>query len=138
VTDVDPYAPTPTAPPQPAPVDTAAVLGGSATQVIVYANDHPEHAGDLLDAEQEGKARATLVPHLERIYNEYHDRQDPTGATRVATLVEAGTVDDVLGFVGLYPDSAQAALDAEQAKDEPRSTLVRRLEAVLGGDSEGE
>lgn len=46
--------------------------------------------------------------------------------------VPDGTVDQVLGWVGDEPELAAAALAAEQAKPEPRVTLVRALEAIAG------
>lgn len=41
-----------------------------------------------------------------------------------------GTVQTVLDQVGDDPVAAQAALEAEQAKDNPRVTLVAKLEAI--------
>jgi hypothetical protein len=49
--------------------------------------------------------------------------------------VPDGTVQDVKDWVGDDPDRAQAALAAENEKDEPRVTLVDWLEKH-GGDSE--
>ncbi|NHA02030.1 hypothetical protein G5V59_26945 [Nocardioides sp. W3-2-3] len=40
-------------------------------------------------------------------------------------------VEDVLASVGNDADKAQAALDAEKAKDKPRSTLVAKLENIV-------
>lgn len=45
-----------------------------------------------------------------------------------------GTIDEVLERVGEDHELAQAALDAEQAKDEPRKTLIGRLEKVLAAE----
>lgn len=42
-----------------------------------------------------------------------------------------GTVADVLDWVGDDPVRAQAALDAEKAKDAPRSTLMASLEKLV-------
>ena len=41
------------------------------------------------------------------------------------------SVDSILGEVGDDKAKAQAALDAENAKEKPRKTLVSKLEAVL-------
>lgn len=41
-----------------------------------------------------------------------------------------GTVEEVLDRVGDDPAAAQAALDAEQAKEKPRATLVEKLQAI--------
>lgn len=48
-----------------------------------------------------------------------------------------GTAQDVLAWVGDDPDRAGEALAAEQAKDKPRSTLVKQLEK-LAGSAEGD
>jgi hypothetical protein len=40
--------------------------------------------------------------------------------------------DDVLAWVGEDPERASEALAAEQAKDKPRSTLVKQLEKLAG------
>ena len=41
----------------------------------------------------------------------------------------AGTIEEVLDRVGDDPDQAREALEAERAKQSPRSTLVEQLEA---------
>lgn len=48
-----------------------------------------------------------------------------------ATLID-GNKDEVLERVGGNPALAQAALDAENAKDKPRKGVVERLQAVAG------
>lgn len=40
------------------------------------------------------------------------------------------SADDVMAWVGEDPDRAEEALEAEQAKDKPRSTLVKKLEKL--------
>jgi hypothetical protein len=45
-----------------------------------------------------------------------------------------GTAADVLAWVGDNPERAKQALDAEQAKDKPRSTLVKQLEKLAEQD----
>jgi hypothetical protein len=42
--------------------------------------------------------------------------------------------DDVLAWVGDDPERAEEALEAEQAKDKPRSTLVKQLEKLAEQD----
>lgn len=42
------------------------------------------------------------------------------------------TAADVLRWVGEDPERAAEALEAEQAKDKPRSTLVKQLEKLAG------
>lgn len=46
------------------------------------------------------------------------------------------TAADVLGWVGDDPDRAEEALAAENAKDKPRSTLVKQLERIAGDGEE--
>lgn len=46
-----------------------------------------------------------------------------------------GTVPEVEDRVGDDPALAQAALDAERAKDKPRTGLVETLERIAGGGS---
>lgn len=46
-----------------------------------------------------------------------------------------GVAKDVLAWVGDDPDRADEALEAEQAKDSPRSTLVKALQKIA--DAEG-
>jgi len=41
-----------------------------------------------------------------------------------------GTIDDLMAWVNDDPERATAALAAEQAKDKPRSTVVKRLAAL--------
>jgi hypothetical protein len=45
-----------------------------------------------------------------------------------------GTAQAVLAWVGEDPDRAAEALAAEQAKDKPRSTLVKQLEKLADSD----
>jgi hypothetical protein len=46
---------------------------------------------------------------------------------------EGGSVAAVLAWVGDDPDRARHALDAEHGREQPRSTVVRPLEQLLGG-----
>jgi hypothetical protein len=57
-------------------------------------------------------------------------------AEQAAESTEGGTVAEVLAAVGDDPTAARAALDAEQAKDHPRSTLVARLEQIADSDAD--
>jgi hypothetical protein len=43
-----------------------------------------------------------------------------------------GTIDDLMAWVGEDKDRAGRALEAEQAKDKPRSTVVKRLASLVG------
>jgi hypothetical protein len=58
---------------------------------------------------------------------------DATDATDAGTVVPVdGTAAEVVAWAGDDPVRLRQALDAEQAKDQPRSTLVARLSASLG------
>lgn len=50
--------------------------------------------------------------------------------------VPAGTVDDVLAWVGGDPARAAAALEAETSAPSPRSSLVGRLSALIPGSDQ--
>jgi hypothetical protein len=71
-----------------------------------------DEARALLEAPQEGSAPPADAPPAE--------------------LDIDGTAADVLAWVGDDPDRAEEALEAEQAKDKPRSTLVKQLEKLAG------
>lgn len=45
-----------------------------------------------------------------------------------------GTIDDLMTWVGEDKDRAVQALDAEKAKDKPRSTVIKRLMVLTGED----
>lgn len=49
-----------------------------------------------------------------------------------------GNIDEVMDRVDGDPDKAREALEAEQAKSDPRSTLVEQLQAVIDGDGADE
>lgn len=44
-----------------------------------------------------------------------------------------GTIEDVLAWVSADPARADVALERENARDKPRSTLVEQLEAITSG-----
>lgn len=72
------------------------------------------------------EARALLEPTPDE--SEREPEEPP------AELDIDGTAADVLAWVGEDPDRADEALAAEQAKDKPRSTLVKQLEKLAGSD----
>lgn len=53
-----------------------------------------------------------------------------------AELDIEATAADILAWVGEAPERAAEALDAELAKDKPRSTLVKQLEKLADSDGE--
>lgn len=58
---------------------------------------------------------------------------NPNDETDAGTVVPVdGTAAEIVAWAGDDPVRLRQALDAEQAKDQPRSTLVARLSASLG------
>jgi hypothetical protein len=53
-----------------------------------------------------------------------------------AELDIEATAADILAWVGEDPERAAEALDAELAKEKPRSTLVKQLEKLADSDGE--
>lgn len=62
----------------------------------------------------------------------YVDESTVTAPEATADVARP-TIDRIMGDVGEDVDLAQAALDEENARDEPRATLVRRLEKIIDG-----
>lgn len=56
--------------------------------------------------------------------------EEDEGGGGVASLAEASTAADVLEWVGEDADRAREALNAEQAADKPRSTLLKQLAKI--------
>lgn len=52
--------------------------------------------------------------------------------TRVTAATLAGTAAEVLAAVGSDSAAARRYLDAEQASESPRSTLIAKLERIAG------
>ena len=61
------------------------------------------------------------------------DTSESSDATDDALDIN-GTAAQVIDWVGDDPARAREALEAEQAKDKPRSTLVKKLEELAGGE----
>lgn len=104
---------------------------------------HPLKEGDEVDGELaaylvsthspveplDDDARALLEPPAEE--------QDSGGPEEPpAELDIDATAKEVLAWVGDDPERAAEALAAEQAKDSPRSTLVKQLEKLAAADGE--
>lgn len=60
----------------------------------------------------------------------------PRPASGVKTADGDDTVSGILAAVGDDPAKAQAALDAEQARSKPRTTLVQALTTTIEGGSQ--
>jgi hypothetical protein len=63
-------------------------------------------------------------------------QEEPESPASPVDLDIDGTAADVLSWVGEDPGRAAEALAAEQAKDKPRSTLVKQLEKLAADDGE--
>ena len=90
----------------------------SVADVQAYANEHPDQAGDLYDAEVAGKNRATLVSFLEGMMP-----FDP-GEYSVA---------DVIAYAEENPDEVEEIMEAER-EGKGRVTLLTHLESLVNGD----
>lgn len=64
------------------------------------------------------------------------DAAYPPGATPLDPVpgVPGGTIPDVLDWVGADPSRAQAALDAEEQRDRPRTSLLDTLQKIVDVD----
>jgi hypothetical protein len=84
------------------------------------AANGPEGAVEILEADPEPEPvpEEPLAP-----------AEDPDGDGGDGPPVD-GTIDDLMTWVDGDPDRAGEALAAEQAKDKPRSTVVKRLTAL--------
>ena len=56
---------------------------------------------------------------------------NPEGEPPAEEEEEPSRVDDIVAAVGDDKEAARAALEKEQATDSPRSTLVKKLEAII-------
>lgn len=95
------------------------LLGDLARHLL---ENQPEGTVEVLEADPEPVA-APIAPPLE-------DDADP-GADPDGPPVE-GTIDTLMTWVGDDPARAAQALAAEQAKDKPRATVVKRLGGLTG------
>ena len=86
----------------------------SVADVEEYAEEHPDSAQELLDAEVAGKNRPTLVAYLESLIP-----FDPGDYS----------IPDVLNYARANPDQLEDIIAAEEA-GKARTTLLSQLEAV--------
>lgn len=85
------------------------------------------HRGDEL-ADDHPVVKAS--PHLFRGGSGVEQATAAPGERRDAQVPKHETAEQVLERVGDDPDKAKAELEAEQAKDKPRKTLVADLERI--------
>ena len=69
-----------------------------------------------------------------RIYPTAPKEQAPVEETSDSTVVPTGTITELTAWVGDDLGRAEAALEAEKAKDKPRVTLVEYLEDKVSGE----
>lgn len=87
------------------------------------AENTPEGSVEILEADSEPK-QAPPAPDAEP--------DTPIGSPEELNV--EGTAAYVLAWVGDDPERAADALAAEQARDKPRSTLVKQLQKLVGSD----
>jgi hypothetical protein len=87
------------------------------------ADNTPEGTVEILEDDREQVREAEALPAPAEPVAE----PGPVGGDEPPA---EGTIDDLMRWVDGDPDRAAQALAAEQAKDKPRSTVVRRLAAL--------
>ena len=95
-----------------------------------FADNAPEGSVEVLEADPEPPAPKEPGDGGE-------GGQDPNGSGKGAGDGEPpvdGTIDALMAWVNGDKDRAARALEAEQAKDKPRSTVVKRLSALVGDE----
>lgn len=89
---------------------------------------HHEDLADGRVVEPGGRAENVdlTLPHNQRLLDESRI------IVETSEPAPTGTVEDILAAVGDDSEKARAALEVEKAAAKPRSTLVDRLEAIVG------
>lgn len=98
-----------------------------------YDGDLARHLADNTTKDTVEVIEADPEPKVQPEPQEPADGPEDPGAGGDEPPVD-GTIDDLMAWVDGDPDRAAQALAAEQAKDKPRSTVVKRLAALA--DSE--
>lgn len=94
------------------------------------ADNAPKGAVEVLEADPEpAKSEPAAGPKSESA----DDPESGDGPEGVGPPVE-GTIDDLMKWVGDDKARASEALASEQAKDKPRSTVVKRLTSLAGDE----
>jgi hypothetical protein len=87
------------------------------------AANAPEGAVKVTEADPEPEPEPEMPPEAPKVSN-------PGGNEPPVD----GTIDDLMAWVNDDRERAAAALAAEQAKDKPRSTVVKRLTAMADAE----
>lgn len=92
------------------------------------ADNGPDESVEVLEADPEPEVEVEEEEEPDEDPNEDPETEEPEPADE--PLPADGTATDVLSWVGDDPERAAEALAVEQAKDKPRSTLVKQLEKL--------
>lgn len=97
-------------------------VNGSADDVLDWVGHDQERAARAIGAETErDEPREDLLERLRQIHQPGSADAYPDG----------GSAEDIKAWVGEDPERAQTALDAEEQRDKPRSTLTAHLKKLL-------
>lgn len=92
---------------------------------------------DLVEGQEvSGSLAAMLLKRAPGRVQPLDQPQQGTAPEPPAGLDIAATANEVLAWVGEDPSRAAEALAAEQARDKPRSTLLKALEKLAGAGDE--
>ena len=86
-----------------------------------FADNAPEGSVEVVEADPEPAPERPKKP------------ESPAAPASDEPPVD-GTIDDLMAWVDGDAERAAQALEAEQAKDKPRSTVVKRLSALAGAE----
>jgi hypothetical protein len=92
------------------------------------ADNGPGESVEVLEADPEPEPEVEEEPDEDPEDDRDDDPEDPESAN--IPFPAEGTAAEALAWVGDDTARAAVALDAEQAKDKPRSTLVKQLEKL--------
>lgn len=98
-----------------------------------FTDNAPAGCIDVIEADPQPQPEPGHPPAPEPAAG---DEQTEPGAAGGDQPPVDGTIDQLMAWVGGDPERAGKALAAEQAKDKPRSTVVKRLSALADGDEE--
>lgn len=93
------------------------------------------------DFEQNGDENVKMVRSKRDVYDVDAPKQEastPIVSAENPDAVPAGTVKEILTWVGEDPERAQKALDEETANEKPRKGLVESLSELIDAEAEEE
>lgn len=92
-----------------------------------FTDNAPEGSIEVLEHDPEPEAQPDTPPATEPDNQQMADSGEPP---------VDGTIDQLMAWVDKDPERAARALEAEQAKDKPRSTVVKKLTDLADSDEE--